>query len=60
MAGGSGELHGTIKPDGNHVWNSSEIIEDSAEALRPKWELNKVRLSWDLTESLAWLDCLET
>ena len=30
MAGGLGESHGTIKPDGDHIWNSSRTIEDLA------------------------------
>ena len=29
MAGGPGELHGTTKPDGDHVWNGSGTIVDS-------------------------------
>ena len=33
MAGGPGELCGTIKPDGDDVWNGSGIIEDSAGSL---------------------------
>ena len=27
MAGTSGKLCGTTKPDGEHVWNGSETIE---------------------------------
>ena len=26
MAGGPGELRGTTKPDGDHVWNGSGVI----------------------------------
>ena len=33
MAEGPGELRGTIKPDGNHVWNSSRMIQDSTGSL---------------------------
>ena len=33
MAGGPGELRGTIEPDGDHVWNGSGTIEDSAGSL---------------------------
>ena len=33
MAGDLGELRGTIEPNGNHVWNGSEIIEDLTDSL---------------------------
>ena len=33
MAGGPGRLRGTTEPDGNHVWNGSGTIEDSASSL---------------------------
>ena len=33
MAEGPGELCGTIEPDGDHVWNSSGTIKDSAGSL---------------------------
>ena len=33
MTGGLGELRGTIEPDGDHVWNGSGTIEDSAVSL---------------------------
>ena len=33
MAGGLGKLRGMIKPDGDHVWNGSGTIEDSAGSL---------------------------
>ena len=36
MARGPGELRETIKPDGNHVWNSSGTIEDSAGSFEPQ------------------------
>ena len=29
MTGGPGELRGTTKPDGDHVWNGSGTIEGS-------------------------------
>ena len=33
MAGGPGELRRTIEPDGDQVWNGSEMIEGSAGSL---------------------------
>ena len=33
MTGGPGELRGTIKPDGDHVWNGSGTIDNSAGSL---------------------------
>ena len=33
MAGGPSKLRGTTKPDDDHVWNGSGIIEDLASSL---------------------------
>ena len=33
MTGGPSELHGTIEPDGDHVWNGFGMIEDLAGSL---------------------------
>ena len=33
MTGGLGELRGTIKLDGDYIWNGFGIIEDSADSL---------------------------
>ena len=34
MARDLGELRGTIKPDNDHVWNGSEMIEGSVGNLK--------------------------
>ena len=33
MTGGPDELRGTIKPDGDHIWNGSGTTEDLADSL---------------------------
>ena len=38
MIGGPGELCWMIKPDGDHVWNGSRTIEDSAGSLESQIE----------------------
>ena len=44
MIGDPGELRETIKPDGDHVWNGSGMIEDSASSLESQIEDRRTTL----------------
>ena len=58
MAEGPGKLCGTIKLDGNHVWNGFRTIEDLASSLESyisDWQIALIHIM----KSSVWLDYFE-
>ena len=44
MTRGSGKLRGTIEPDGDHIWNGSGTIKDSAGSLESQIDDRRIAL----------------